>query len=676
MTEAVDQALVEPCCTTTTKTNNATTLNVDGKGTIVEHESPYGATVAGGETGPGSASLDTTITVTNYTCANGPGTSTGTLTGSVNGDGRVVVIPDKEEDPATLTISAAVDTNIPTVSTYDCGSEHTQTAGPGGGFATQAVVTVPAGWDGLHLQGTATEHLGDFTGLHDRTITWNLTRQARAGCPATSFRTVCTQTLTVSKAGDGSGTIASSDGQLACGTACAANYPTGATVNLTPTPEAGSTFDHWEGACTTSLVPCTVAMDGAKAVTAVFHRVGGDECALYGTGINGCALRPGDILVWRSTAPDIGETFLGDTYWSHSAIVIGYLNMDKSDASRELVIADARPHLGIDEVSLRDITDTAWGNPDADRVSVASVRAYRLEGVSEDVRAMAASKVLGHLLGSGGASRESNQFSSNWRASDFTYAMPPHRGRGETSYNCSGLVSWGFQQVGVNIDGKDDIFNLADHYYVTPDDLISDASLKPRDISGDPTPVTTISLYPPGGASGASGGAAAVETGRRVPAHVVLVDPKGRMTGQTADGRTHRQIPGAVWRLTDHNESVTASGVGTSWKVVVTGKRTGAYRLVVRSLGGPKPSSVVLSDTVARGKARTLAVASIKPGRHCIVPRVRGLTVARARRRIAASHCTARRARRRLHGSGRVVRTQQPRAGTALPRSGRVTLGL
>jgi hypothetical protein len=194
VTEVIDSQLVEGCCTTTMATTNSTVVTVNGAGTIVQHESPSGATVFGGETGQGTASLNTRNSSTNARCPpdGSEGASTFTLVGSVRGDGRVLVIPDDEDHPTTLTIGAGVDTNVPTTSTEQCNSFSRSTSGPGGAFSTQAVIDVPAGWDGLHLQGTYTEHVGDYVGAHDRTTSWDLTRKLRPGCPAVSFAEVCT----------------------------------------------------------------------------------------------------------------------------------------------------------------------------------------------------------------------------------------------------------------------------------------------------------------------------------------------------------------------------------------------------------------------------------------------------------------------------------------------------
>src|SRR3989344_5909566 len=76
-------------------------------------------------------------------------------------------------------------------------------------------------------------------------------------------------TLSVSKDGTGTGTVTSAPLGINCGATCSANYSDGTSVTLTPTPDAGSTFTSWSGACTGSG-SCVVSMTAARSVTATF----------------------------------------------------------------------------------------------------------------------------------------------------------------------------------------------------------------------------------------------------------------------------------------------------------------------------------------------------------------------------------------------------------------------
>ena len=86
-------------------------------------------------------------------------------------------------------------------------------------------------------------------------------------------------TLSVTKAGAGSGTVMSSPSGINCGGTCSANYSGGTSVTLTASAASGSTFGGWSGACS-GTGNCTVSMTAARSVTATFNTGGtGTTCA-------------------------------------------------------------------------------------------------------------------------------------------------------------------------------------------------------------------------------------------------------------------------------------------------------------------------------------------------------------------------------------------------------------
>ncbi len=76
--------------------------------------------------------------------------------------------------------------------------------------------------------------------------------------------------LCVVRTGTGSGSVSSSVGGIECGSACSAKVPPGTQVTLTATPQEGSTFAGWSGACS-GTGSCTVAPTTAATVTATFN---------------------------------------------------------------------------------------------------------------------------------------------------------------------------------------------------------------------------------------------------------------------------------------------------------------------------------------------------------------------------------------------------------------------
>jgi hypothetical protein len=79
-----------------------------------------------------------------------------------------------------------------------------------------------------------------------------------------------TYTLTVSKAGTGSGTVTSNPPGISCGNACTASYVSGTVVYLTAQPASNSEFAGWSGACS-GTGTCMVTMNANKTVTATFN---------------------------------------------------------------------------------------------------------------------------------------------------------------------------------------------------------------------------------------------------------------------------------------------------------------------------------------------------------------------------------------------------------------------
>ncbi|MDP2606180.1 MAG: NPCBM/NEW2 domain-containing protein [Deltaproteobacteria bacterium] len=79
--------------------------------------------------------------------------------------------------------------------------------------------------------------------------------------------------LTVSKSGTGTGTVAATG--ISCGADCSEVYTSGTSVVLTATAAGGSTFAGWSGGGCTGTGTCTVTMSAATTVTATFNLASG-----------------------------------------------------------------------------------------------------------------------------------------------------------------------------------------------------------------------------------------------------------------------------------------------------------------------------------------------------------------------------------------------------------------
>jgi hypothetical protein len=76
------------------------------------------------------------------------------------------------------------------------------------------------------------------------------------------------RTLSVTLEGTGSGTVTGAG--ISCPSACSSSQPNGASVVLTASPNAGSTFLGWGGGACTGTGACAIAMNSDSSVTASF----------------------------------------------------------------------------------------------------------------------------------------------------------------------------------------------------------------------------------------------------------------------------------------------------------------------------------------------------------------------------------------------------------------------
>jgi hypothetical protein len=80
-------------------------------------------------------------------------------------------------------------------------------------------------------------------------------------------------TLSLSKAGNGSGTVTSSAAGIACGATCSQAYPNGTIVTLSPAAAVGSVFVGWSGAGCSGAASCIATMNSDTSVTATFSLI-------------------------------------------------------------------------------------------------------------------------------------------------------------------------------------------------------------------------------------------------------------------------------------------------------------------------------------------------------------------------------------------------------------------
>ena len=178
----------------------------------------------------------------------------------------------------------------------------TGTCSPSFGYDTSVTLTaVPAtgsvfsSWSGA-CTGTAT--------------TCTVTMSAAESTTAT-FTYVGTSTLTV--AVTGSGTVTDSIGAINCPSTCSAPFTLGQQVTLTATPGSGYEFNGWGGACSGYSYTCTVAVNAATSVSALFVAAPSGFSLVYG--FSGSVTLADGGKPMSNLIPDGKGNFYGTTYF-------------------------------------------------------------------------------------------------------------------------------------------------------------------------------------------------------------------------------------------------------------------------------------------------------------------------------------------------------------------------
>lgn len=131
-----------------------------------------------------------------------------------------------------------------------------------------------------------------------------------------------TFTLSVSKAGTGSGTVSSNPAGINCGGTCSASFNSGTSVTLTAAAAAGSTFAGWSGGGCSGTGTCSVTMSAAQSVTATFN-----AAASFGTlNLEVSGLPSGNSATLNVSGPggfNQNHTILSGTGKSLSDVVTG-----------------------------------------------------------------------------------------------------------------------------------------------------------------------------------------------------------------------------------------------------------------------------------------------------------------------------------------------------------------
>jgi chitinase len=132
--------------------------------------------------------------------------------------------------------------------------------------------------------------------------------------------------VTVSEAGTGSGTVASTPAGINCGTTCSAAFLDGTAVTLAATAAAGSAFAGWSGGGCAGTAPCTFTGNAPVTVTASFNPVPVPVTVGFSTPTNGSTVQQ-TVTVAASasgTVSSVGLSLDGAVITSASGLSASY----------------------------------------------------------------------------------------------------------------------------------------------------------------------------------------------------------------------------------------------------------------------------------------------------------------------------------------------------------------
>lgn len=221
---------------------------------------------AGGGTGSVAVTTQSTCSWTTANSASwvtitsgGSGTGNGTVKYSVSGNtgsgsrtaamtvaGSIFTVTQAGVAAYSISASAGVNGTISPAGQVivSQGANQSFTITPASGYKVAAVTV-----DGASVGAVTSYTFNNVTATHTISATFS-------AVPPTNY------TLTISKAGTGSGTVTSNPS----GT----SFPAGTSVTLTATPGRNSVFSGWSRACSGTSRTCTITMNSKASVTATF----------------------------------------------------------------------------------------------------------------------------------------------------------------------------------------------------------------------------------------------------------------------------------------------------------------------------------------------------------------------------------------------------------------------
>jgi beta-glucanase (GH16 family) len=174
------------------------------------------------------------------------------------------------------------------------------------------------------------------------------------------------RTLTVSRAGTGSGSVTSSPAGINCGTTCSTTVADGTTVTMAQAPAAGSTFAGWSGGCS-GTGTCTTTLTANTAVTATFTATP-PPASGYRAAVTG----DGPVSYWRlgeTSGTSAADTTGADTGTYRNGVALAAAGLTSDSADRAATFDGVNDSVAAASTAglspANTVTVEAWVRPSA-----------------------------------------------------------------------------------------------------------------------------------------------------------------------------------------------------------------------------------------------------------------------------------------------------------------------
>jgi PASTA domain/Divergent InlB B-repeat domain len=481
--------------------------------------------------------------------------------------------------------------------------------------------------------------------------------------------------LTITKAGTGTGTVKSSPAGIECPGTCSAEYDNGTEVTLTGTAGANTEAVKWAG-CTSvdGENKCKVAMGAAKSVTATFnlHKVE-LQVTKGGLGTGTVTSSPAGISCGATCSAIFGEgqaiTLTGTPTGETDAVK--WTGCDSVTAENKCVVAmkSSREVGALFNVQGPTLTITRFGSGTG---TVKSSPAGIECGAACAVNFKKDQKVT--LTGTPGLHTEAVKWAgcdeieegtcivtmSAAREVTAAFSLEPQYVEFTVSLIVKGTGTGSVQSFPPGISCPPDCSQP--YVFKTPLTLIATAGTG-----------SEFAHWAGGSCSGTGPCERKINSDRTVNAVFAAVGNRTLTVARVGAGQgVITSKPQAIECGTTCSVELDAATKVALHAVATPGSTFTGWN--EEGCSGTGPCKVLMNE--ARNVTATFTKNLSSPAGQCHVPRLKGKSLARARRALTAAHCSLGKIRK-PKGKGRlVVRSSSPRAGTTLAAGARVNLKL